>query len=97
VILERCLRKDSKQRTHDAADVRIEIDDAVEEPVHSAPVAVQSKGCRSVPIILVLLAGVAIATMFGWIFKKISTETPVSSTSNHYNVVLNWFTELRKK
>ena len=73
VLLERCLRKDSRQRLHDAADVRIEIDDAAGDTVDNA---ISSKGRRSRSIVLALLAGLAIASAFGWIFTRIWPDTP---------------------
>src|SRR5207249_9964734 len=73
VLLERCLRKDSRQRLHDAADVRIEIDDAAGDTVDNA---ISSKGRRSRSIVLALLAGLAIPSAFGWIFTRIWPDTP---------------------
>jgi serine/threonine protein kinase len=38
-LLRRCLEKDIKRRLHDAADVRIEVEDALRAPVPAAPAA----------------------------------------------------------
>ena len=76
VLLERCLRKDSQQRMNDAADVRLEIDDAAADALTSLPVAARSTIRRPAALILTLLAGAAIAGVFAWIFTRVSNKTP---------------------
>jgi serine/threonine-protein kinase len=76
VLLERCLRKDSRQRLNDAADARIEIEDAAADPPAPVPVPSRSMNRRPSALILALLAGAAIAGVFAWIFTRVSSETP---------------------
>jgi eukaryotic-like serine/threonine-protein kinase len=76
VLLERCLRKDQRQRLSDAADARIEIEDATADAGVRAPVPVQSPRRGSAKLVLALLAGAAIAGVFAWIFARESKETP---------------------
>jgi serine/threonine protein kinase/Tol biopolymer transport system component len=66
-LLRRCLQKDRRQRLHDAADVRIEIEDAIAAPKDSAvtqaaPVST-SKPLLAVAAVLAVLLGVA---SWGW-------------------------------
>jgi serine/threonine protein kinase len=79
VLLERCLRKDSQKRLNDAADVRIEIDDAAADTLSSLPVHSQVTSRRSTAVVLALLAGAAIAGVFSWIFTRISSEAPAAT------------------
>jgi hypothetical protein len=77
VLLQRCLRKDSRQRMNDAADMRIEIDDATEPPKAVLEPA-RSTRRHSAALILALLAGAAIAGVSVWILTRLSLETPPS-------------------
>jgi Tol biopolymer transport system component len=70
VLLQRCLRKDRRQRTPDAATIRIEIEDAIAAPKDSgatqAAPASTSKlllGAGAVTAVLVVLLGVP---LWGW-------------------------------
>jgi Tol biopolymer transport system component len=45
-VLERCLRKDRKQRFHDICDVRIEIEEALNDPVRSETVVTPTRTSR---------------------------------------------------
>ena len=73
-LLERCLRKDPRHRLHDAADVRIEIDDAgaADPVVATAPPA---KHNRLLPMTAGLAAGLAIAGIVAWFAFRSSGET----------------------
>jgi len=69
-LLRRCLQKDRRQRLHDAADVRIEIEDAIAAPKDSdttqAAPASRNKfllAVGAVAAVLVVLLGVA---LWGW-------------------------------
>src|SRR5450759_3084145 len=67
VLLQRCLRKDRRQRISDATDVRIEIEDAIAAPKDSgatqAAPASTSKLLAAVAAALVIIAAVM---AFGW-------------------------------
>jgi serine/threonine-protein kinase len=67
VLLQRCMRKDRRQRISDATDVRIEIEDAIEAPKDSgatqADSAPSSKLPWAVAAVLVVLLG---ASLWGW-------------------------------
>jgi serine/threonine protein kinase/Tol biopolymer transport system component len=76
LLLERCLRKDSRQRLSDAADARIEIEDAAADANTQAGVPVPSAGRRSATLVLAVLAGVALAGVFAWIVARTSSEAP---------------------
>ncbi len=70
VLLQRCLRKDRRQRTPDAATIRIEIEDAIAAPKDSgatqaAPVSM-SKLLLAVGAVAAALAIVAVVLAFGW-------------------------------
>ncbi len=76
VLLRRCLRKDPRQRLHDAADVRIEITDTDADtegtPRHAPPALVQ----RLAPIAVALVAGAVISSAIWWLRVRASHETP---------------------
>ena len=66
-LLRRCLRKDKRQRFHDAADVRIEIDDAIAAPKDSGTTQ-PAPGPRSKLLLAVAVATTVIAAvaLWGW-------------------------------
>jgi eukaryotic-like serine/threonine-protein kinase len=67
-LLARCLRKESKQRLHDIADARIEIDDVIASP-GEVPVTVGSRVGRRWPLTTAAaLVGLLIGVVAGWIF-----------------------------
>jgi serine/threonine-protein kinase len=76
MLLDRCLRKDPRQRLHDAADVRIEIDDvsAGGEAVVTLPP--QTTANRFLPMAIGLAAGLAIASTFWWLRGRSSDKGP---------------------
>jgi Tol biopolymer transport system component len=69
VLLQRCLRKDRRQRTPDAATIRIEIEDAIAAPKDSgatqAPVSM-SKLLFAVGVVAAALAIIAVVALWGW-------------------------------
>lgn len=60
-LLRRCLRKDAVRRVHDAADVRIELDDALTEPRHASSMAATPARTSSAAYVTGLVAVVATA------------------------------------
>src|SRR5262249_13342833 len=62
--LRRCLDRDLKTRFHDAADVRIAMDEPVETPATSAPLA-RGRTTRSA-VWRVLAALATVAALLGW-------------------------------
>jgi eukaryotic-like serine/threonine-protein kinase len=60
-LLMRCLRKGTKQRLHDIADARIELDDPPNDAVHTAPVARPALQRRLLPWVGGALAGSLVA------------------------------------
>ena len=71
-LLSRCLRKDRRQRISDAADVRIEIEDAIAGPKDSgATQAAPAKGRLSQAVLLGLAVVVAtvLAGLAAWTLK----------------------------
>src|SRR5579862_4228572 len=70
VLLQRCLRKDKRQRTPDAATIRIEIEDAIAAPKDSgamqATPASTSKQLLAVGGVAAALAVLLVAASWGW-------------------------------
>jgi Tol biopolymer transport system component len=67
VLLQRCLRKDRRQRTPDAATIRIEIEDAISSPkdvgaTQGGPVSAN----KPLWAVAAALAIIAVATSLGW-------------------------------
>jgi serine/threonine protein kinase len=75
VLLRRCLRKDPRQRLHDAADVRIELTDADADVDHQARPRRASLVQRLAPVAIALVAGAAIASAVWWLRVGASRET----------------------
>jgi Tol biopolymer transport system component len=63
-LLTRCLRKDARQRLHDIADARIEIEDAMATPDEPAPVS--TPGGWSRPALAAVALGTATALVCLW-------------------------------
>ncbi|MEP6995534.1 MAG: protein kinase [Acidobacteriota bacterium] len=61
-VLKRCLERDPKRRLHDAADVRIELEETPEVPATASPPATRGAW----PVILAALAAAAIAGVVAW-------------------------------
>ncbi len=75
-LLGRCLRKEPRQRMHDAADVRIELSDAAAYPDGLAPDPRARADRRLAPIVLALLGGAVLASAVWWVRVSTSRETP---------------------
>ncbi len=70
VLLQRCLRKDRRQRTPDAATIRIEIEDAIAAPKHSGATQAApdstSKLLIAVGGVAAVLAVLLVVALWGW-------------------------------
>jgi len=71
-LLRRCLAKDARQRLHDIADVRLEIETAQQEPEANATAAVP----RRSPALFVFLALAVIAALVFAVFRPRNTNEP---------------------
>jgi eukaryotic-like serine/threonine-protein kinase len=71
-LLERLLKKDARQRWHDAADVRIEIEDATS--ASDTPQAQRHASLALALLVLGLLVGVMIASAFWWARSRSAAE-----------------------
>jgi serine/threonine protein kinase/Tol biopolymer transport system component len=84
VLLGRCLQKDAKRRLRDAADVHIEIDDALGAPAISAPppmaIPLRPVWQRALPWAGWLLAVALSAGFAFWTLKSAPAPRPVSRT-----------------
>jgi len=68
-LLLRCLRKDARQRLHDAADARIEIEEALNEPAQKKDIALAAgvpRSARSIGIVAAIAAAVLLGVLLGW-------------------------------
>jgi Tol biopolymer transport system component len=84
VLLQRCLRKDRRQRTPDAATIRIEIEDAIAAPKDSGATqaAPAAKGWRrSAEVGLAIVLTAVIAGFAGWNLKPTPAPKPVTRFS----------------
>ncbi len=81
VLLQRCLRKDRRQRTPDAATIRIEIEDAIAAPKDSgamqAAPASSSKWLLAVGAVAAILAVLFGFTTWGWWRATRPVERPL--------------------
>ena len=86
-LLRRCLRKDSNRRLHDIADARIEIEEAIADPMgdSGSPMAPGEAGSRRIPLTLVLPIGVALmaATALA-VWSVAGPTTPAASDIGLY-------------
>jgi serine/threonine protein kinase len=76
VLLGRCLRKEARERLHDAADVRIEVSDAAADTDGPAPGPRAPTARRLAPLVLALVGGAALASALWWERVSTSRETP---------------------
>ena len=74
LLLQRCLRKDPRQRVHDAADVRIELDDVEGGAASIANERSPSSARWVASIAMALLAGAAIASAAWWVATRRSDK-----------------------
>ena len=81
ILLQRCLRKDRRQRTPDAATIRIEIEDAIAAPkevgaTQAAPTSM-GKLLFAVGAVAAALALIAVAALWGWWRATRPVERPL--------------------
>ena len=62
-LLRLCLRKDVKKRRQSAADIRIDIEEALAEPVTAMPVAGPTRGAQLAWVVLLAVAAVLIVVL----------------------------------
>ena len=79
ILLERCLCKDPRRCLHDAADARIEIEDAL-DAAELGPVTAPARSRKSLiaPIIFSLAAGAIIASAWRWLRSGPAAMAPVA-------------------
>ena len=78
VLLQRCLRKDRRQRTPDAATIRIEIEDAIAAPKDSGATQAAPTSTSKLPwAVAAALAIVAVVMAFGWWRATRPVEQPL--------------------
>lgn len=79
VLLKRCLQKDARQRLHDVADARIEIDDRDADTMRAAISPRDTRGGRLTWVALGLVSGAGLATALWWVGLR-SPRTPPAPT-----------------
>ncbi|MGA7791752.1 MAG: protein kinase [Candidatus Acidiferrales bacterium] len=82
VLLQRCLRKDRRQRTPDAAILRIEIEDVIAAPKDSGaadafPATKIWHNRLAWPVIAGVLALIAIASTIGFVLRAPKAQSPL--------------------
>jgi serine/threonine protein kinase len=71
-LLRRCLQKDPKQRLHDIADARIEIEEALHAPIEPVSPAFNAPiPGRRWPLAALLIASVVLSALVTWIASRI--------------------------
>ena len=84
VLLQRCLRKDRRQRTPDAATIRIEIEDAIAALKDSGAVQAAPSGRvwshrLAWPVLAGMLALIAIASTIGFVLRAPKPPQPLQA------------------
>ena len=78
-LLRRCLQKDSKQRLHDIADARIEIEEALRPSIKPTPPPFRGPiAGRLWPLAGLLLSAVVLTAIVTWIASRITSSRNVS-------------------
>ena len=77
VLLKRCLQKDSRQRLHDVADARIEIEDRDADGTAAAASPRHIHVHRVTRTLLSLVSGAALASVLWWVGTRPSSATSV--------------------
>jgi len=75
-VLRRCLTKDARDRLHDIADARIELENPIEEQAASAPAPLAEKSSRPTAAITAIVAIVALAAGY-FAAQLLRGEAPV--------------------
>src|SRR5206468_3876839 len=76
-LLRRCLQKDPRRRPADAADARLEIEDALASPAGETLPLAAAPSDRVVPVAIATLAGVALITaLVMWILMRPASQAP---------------------
>jgi Tol biopolymer transport system component len=78
-LLRRCLEKDRRRRMADASDVRLEIEDALEEPAHATSAPPPRR--RLVPWLIAAVASLGLATLAFVHVREVTPVAPLISTS----------------
>jgi serine/threonine protein kinase/Tol biopolymer transport system component len=76
VLLKRCLQKDLRQRLHDVADARIEIEDRNADATPAAASPRQTGVHRVTWVVLSLVSGAALASGLWWVGTRPLSATP---------------------
>jgi Tol biopolymer transport system component len=81
VLLQRCLRKDRRQRTPDAATIRIEIEDAIAAPKDSGATQAAPALRRKFKLVLAVAAALALIAITSLVFALRNRPADVQKTS----------------
>jgi hypothetical protein len=76
LAIERCLQKDSRRRFHDAADVRLELEDALASPVPDRVSPPKRASRRSFVVGFLFLAGVAVGIAAAAWYPRADSSEP---------------------
>ena len=87
-LLRRCLEKDPKRRLRDAADARLDIDDAMAGPSTDAPAVATRGGWRVRDIAAILVAAFTSAALV-WFLKPSGAPAANSAASARFLVALS--------
>ena len=77
-LLRRCLRKDPERRLHDAADARLDIEDAGEAPAVTPSVAPRGRAISTRGWIVVAVATAGLGALAAWRLTRHSAPAPPS-------------------
>jgi serine/threonine protein kinase len=86
VLLQRCLRKDRRQRTPDAATIRIEVEDAIAAPKDSGVTQAAPTSTSKLP--WAVAAALALITAASLVFALRNRPSDVQKTSAHLTILL---------
>jgi serine/threonine-protein kinase len=76
VLLKRCLQKDSRQRLHDVADARIEIEDRNTDATFATASPRQTRVRRLTWVALSFVSGASLTCVLWWVGTRLSRATP---------------------
>jgi eukaryotic-like serine/threonine-protein kinase len=74
-LLDRCLRKNPAQRLRDAADIKLEIEDALRQPRIEIPQRPISRIRRWLVLSAIIVLSVAVAGLVTWRLRTLGAET----------------------